>query len=93
MAEKALAQVKQGAVELLTPRMEQAAAEALAAKLAGGHWTHDYALTAGEARALGLPVKVGMPPEVMELMKLYPQPIQQSGVEYLPIDVPRQRRV
>jgi len=26
-------------------------------------------------------------------MKLYPQPIQQSGVEYLPIDVPRQRRV
>jgi len=36
---------------------------------------------------------VGMPPEVMELMKLYPQPIQQSGVEYLPIDVPRQRRV
>ena len=56
VAEKALVQVKQGAVELLTPRMENAAAEALAAKLAGGHWTHDYALTAGEARALGLPV-------------------------------------
>ena len=91
--EKALAQVKQGAVELLTPRMEQAAAEALAAKLAGGHWTHDYALTASEARALGLPVKVGMPLEVMQLMTLYPQPIQQSGVEYLPIDIPRQRRV
>ena len=93
VAEKALAQVKQGAVELLTPRMEQAAAEALAAKLAGGRWTHDYALTTGEARALGLPVKVGMPLEVMELIKLYRQPIQQSGVEYLPIDVPRQRRV
>ena len=92
VAEKALAQVKQGAVELLTPRMEQAAAEVLAAKLAGGHWTHDYALTASEARALGLPVKVGMAPEVMELMSLYPQPIQQSGVEYLPIDIPRQRR-
>jgi ClpP class serine protease len=93
MAEKALVQVKQGAVELLTPRMERSAAEALAAKLAGGHWTHDYALTASEARALGLPVKVGMPPEVMRLMSLYPQPIQQSGVEYLPIDIPRQRRV
>jgi len=39
VAEKALAQVKQGAVEILTPRMEQSAAEALAAKLAGGHWT------------------------------------------------------
>src|SRR5246127_3063298 len=46
VAEKALVQVKQGAVELLTPRMEHSAAEALAAKLAGGHWTHDYALTA-----------------------------------------------
>jgi ClpP class serine protease len=93
VAEKALVQVKQGAVELLTPRMEQSAAEALAAKLAGGQWTHDYALTAQQARALGLPVKVGMPPEVMRLMSLYPQPIQRSGVEYLPIDVPRQRRV
>jgi ClpP class serine protease len=93
VAEKALVQVKQGAVELLTPRMERPAAEALAAKLAGGHWTHDYALTASEARALGLPVKIGMPPEIMTLMTLYPQPIQQSGVEYLPIDMPRQRRV
>ncbi len=93
VAEKALAQVKKGAVELLTPRMEQAAAEALAAKLAGGHWTHDYALTADEALKLGLPVKVDMPKEVMELMKLYPQPVQQSGVEYLPIELPRQRRV
>ena len=93
VAEKALAQVRQGAVELLTPRMERSAAEALAAKLAGGHWTHDYALTAQEARALGLPVKVGMPPEVMQLMSLYPQPIQRSGVEYLPIEMPRQRRV
>src|SRR5260221_2655352 len=64
VAEKALAQVKRGAVELLTPRMEQAAAGSLAAKLAGGHWTHDYALTASEACALGLPVKVGMPLEV-----------------------------
>jgi len=93
VAEKALAQVKQGAVELLTPRMEHSAAEALAAKLAGGHWTHDYALTAQEARALGLPVKGGMPPEVMQLMSLYPQPIQRSGVEYLPIEMPRRRRV
>jgi ClpP class serine protease len=92
MSEKALAQVKRGAVELLMRRMEQPAAEALAAKLAGGHWTHDYALTASEASTLGLPVKVGMPLEVMELMKLYPQPVQRSGVEFLPLDIPRQRR-
>jgi ClpP class serine protease len=93
VSEKALAQVKKGAVELLTPRMDQAAAEALADKLAGGHWTHDYALTAEEATKLGLPVKVGMPNVVLELMKLYPQPVQRSGVEYLPVDLPRQRRV
>jgi hypothetical protein len=57
----------------------------------GGHWTHDYALTATEARELGLPVTVDMPLEVIELMKLYPQPVQRSGVEFLPIDVPGKR--
>src|SRR6516164_3444826 len=93
VGEKAVAQVKQGAIELMTPRLDQSAAEAIAEKLTGGYWTHDYALTATEAKALGLPVKVGMPLEVMEFMMLYPQPIRQSGVEYLPIDAPRQRRV
>jgi ClpP class serine protease len=93
VGEKAVAQVKQGAVELMTPRLDQSAAETIAEKLTGGYWTHDYALTASEARALGLPVKVGMRLQVMEFMKLYPQPIRQSGVEYLPIDAPRQRRV
>lgn len=93
VSEKALAQVKRGAVEIMTPRLDQAAAEALADKLAGGHWTHDYALTAAEAKSLGLPVKVGMPIEVMGLMKLYPQPIQKSGVEFLPIELPQRRRL
>jgi len=93
VSEKALAQVKRGAVELLTPRLDQAAAEAIADKLAGGHWTHDYALTATEAKALGLPVRVGMPSEVMGLMKLYPQPVQRSGVEFLPIELPRRPRM
>jgi len=91
MSEKALAQVKRGAVELLTPRLDQASAEKLAEKLAGGHWTHDYALTAQEATELGLPVSVGMPSEVLDLMKLYPQPVQRSGVDFLPIDVPAKR--
>jgi ClpP class serine protease len=92
VSEKALAQVKRGAVELLTPRMDQQTAEALAQKLAGGHWTHDYALTASEAADIGLPVNVGMPLEIIELMKLYPQPVQSSAVEFLPIDIPRGRR-
>ena len=93
VSEKALAQVKRGAVELLTSHLDKAAAEALADKLAGGHWTHDYALTATEASALGLPISVAMPLEVIELMKLDPQPVQRSGVEFLPLDVPTKRRV
>jgi ClpP class serine protease len=92
VSEKALAQVKRGAVELLTSHLDKTAAEALADKLAGGHWTHDYALTATEASALGLPVSVNMPREIIELMKLYPQPVQRSGVEFLPVDVPTKRR-
>ena len=91
VSEKALAQVKRGAVELLTPRMDKAKAAKIAEKLAGGHWTHDYALTADEAKSIGLPVKVDMPKQILDLMKLYPQPVQRSGVEYLPIDVPGRR--
>jgi hypothetical protein len=34
-----------------------------------------------------------MPGVVLDLMKLYPQPVQQSGVEFLPVEMPRQRRV
>jgi ClpP class serine protease len=92
ISEKALAQVKRGAVELLTPRLDQATAEKVAAQLAGGQWTHDYALTAQEAAQIGLPIKVGMPLEVLQLMKLYPQPVERTGVEFLPIDVPGKRR-
>jgi ClpP class serine protease len=91
VSEKAMEQVKRGAVELLTPQMEETAARALAEKLAGGQWTHDYALTAEEAKSIGLPVRVAMPNEVLDLMKLYPQPVQQSGVDFLPIDLPRRR--
>jgi hypothetical protein len=52
-----------------------------------------YALIKSEMLALDLPVKVGMRLEGVQLMTLYPQPIQQSGVEFLPIDLARQRRV
>jgi hypothetical protein len=39
-----------------------------------------------------LPVKVDMPQEILELMKLYPQPVERTGVEFLPIDVPTKRQ-
>jgi ClpP class serine protease len=93
LSEKAIEQVKRGAAELMAPRKDTKAAEALADELAGGRWTHDYALTAIEAGKLGLPIKSAMPLEVMRLMTLYPQPVQASRVEYLPIEFPRQRRL
>jgi ClpP class serine protease len=88
---KAIDQVKMAAQRLLARRLPADQAEALAQKLATGTWTHDYPISAEEARELGLPVSTEIPDRVLELMALYPQPVhtQQGGVEYLP--VPRQK--
>lgn len=91
VSEKATAQVKRGAVEIMTPRMERAAAEALAETLTSGTWTHDYALTPQEATDLGLAITVGLPQGVLDLMKLYPAPVRQSVVEFLPFEPPGRR--
>lgn len=91
---KAIAQVTETARSLLAGRMDPAAAEALATRLATGTWTHDYPIGAEEAREMGLPVSLEMPAEMMELMKLYPQPVrrQAGGVEYLPERRPSEAR-
>jgi ClpP class serine protease len=89
---KAIAQVKQAAIELLKRKMPEDKADALAEKLSTGTWTHDYPIRATTAKDLGLPVSTDMSNDVLELMKLYPQPVRQQnagGVEYIP--VPRQR--
>jgi len=88
VSDKAIRQVTRGAVEIMTPRMERGQAEDLAHKLASGTWTHDYALTPTEAHDLGLEITVGMPSEILDLMKLYPAPVKQSAVEFLPFDPP-----
>jgi ClpP class serine protease len=89
---KAIAQVKAAAQSFLAKHLPPDRAEALAEKLATGTWTHDYPISAAEAREMGLPVNTDMPDEILELMSLYPQPArsQGSGVEYLPI--PRQKQ-
>ena len=89
---KAIAQVKQSASDILKKRLPPDKADALAEKLSTGTWTHDFPLFAATAKELGLPVSTDMPDDVLELMKLYPQPVRMQGgggVEYLPI--PRQR--
>jgi ClpP class serine protease len=90
---KAIAQLKQSASDILKKRLPAEKAEALAEKLSTGIWTHDYPLFAATAKELGLPVSTDMPNDVLDLMKLYPQPVRAQsgggGVEYLPI--PRQK--
>jgi len=89
---KAIQQLEAAATGLLMRRMEEDAARALATKLTAGTWTHDYPISAEEARSLGLPISTDMPKEVLQLMTLYPQPVRQQkgNVEYLPI--PRQSK-
>lgn len=87
MATKALAQVRELVVRLTTANgMPPEKAEQLAAALGSGRWTHDYPITFEQARELGLPVSADMPPEVYELMDLYPQPAQRRPtVQYIPL--------
>ena len=85
LSEKALHQVKQGALELIGDKLPQEQASDLVEKLAGGQWTHDYGLTAEAAQGLGLNVKTGIAPSILELMKLYPQPVRLlPSIEFLP---------
>ncbi|MEA2905664.1 MAG: hypothetical protein QOI12_3051 [Alphaproteobacteria bacterium] len=90
---KAIAQIRQSATDILKKRLPADKAEALAEKLSTGTWTHDYPLFAATAKELGLPVNTNIPNDVLDLMKLYPQPVRAQsgggGVEYLPI--PRQK--
>jgi ClpP class serine protease len=94
MAEKALRQVERAVKNLLTDRMPEGKASALAHTLSSGTWTHDYPIAVTEARELGLPISTEMPVEVFELMQLYPQTTQRRpSVEYIPLPYgPPERR-
>jgi ClpP class serine protease len=86
VARKALVQVQIMVRDLLMEHMTEDKASEIAVKLSTGTWTHDYAITVEEAKALGLPVTSEMPAEVYELMRLFPQPTRQRpSVEYVPI--------
>lgn len=87
VSEKAIEQVKKAVFELLTAKgtLSEEKAREVAEILATGRWTHDYPISADEAKTLGLKVNTDVPPEFFELLTLYPQPIQQvPAVEYLP---------
>lgn len=90
IAEKAIRQVKNTVLCLLSDKMDTEQAEKVATTLATGVFTHDYPITVQEARALGLPVSTEMPKLVYQIMSLYPQTAQRRpSVEYIP--APRTR--
>jgi ClpP class serine protease len=64
--------------------------ESIIEALTTGQVTHDYPITIEEATELGLPVTVGLPRAIYNLMELYPQP--QGGrpsVQYIPLPYDR----
>jgi ClpP class serine protease len=97
VAQKAAVQLEASARELLTRTQTPEKAAELAKLMSSGTWTHDYPITFDEASRLGLKVSSEMPPEIMQLMSLYPQPVRrQPSVQYSPArrhaDAPVDRR-
>lgn len=86
IAEKAINQVRDFVFTLLRDKLGEERAKKVAEILTEGRWTHDYPLTVETIREFGLNVSTEVPPEVYELMDLYPQPIIQRhpGVEFVP---------
>ena len=85
IARKALTQVFETVIDLVSERMPEDKARELAQALATGRWTHDYPITVNQARELGLPVSTAMPRQIYDLMALYPQASQRRpSVEYVP---------
>ncbi|MFP3286745.1 MAG: ATP-dependent Clp protease proteolytic subunit [Acidilobus sp.] len=88
VAEKAIRQTKELVVELIKDKVGEEKAKQIADRLVGGYYTHDYPITVDQLREMGLKVSTNVPPEVYDLMALYPQArASRPGVEYLPYPV------
>lgn len=86
VSRKAIKQVCRTVRSLMAKHMPEDKADEIATALSEGRWTHDYPIDVAQARGLGLPVTDRVPPEVYDLMDLYPQSGQRRpGVEYIPI--------
>ncbi|MCX7596762.1 MAG: hypothetical protein N2235_24070, partial [Fischerella sp.] len=89
MARKAIQQVQRFVRTLLKDsipkqKVKPENIENIVEALTSGRVTHDYPITVEEATEMGLPITVGLPRIVYDLMELYPQP--QGGrptVQYL----------
>lgn len=92
IAEKALRQVKKTVISILMENgVLKEKAKLIAQALTSGQWTHDYPIEYEEAKQLGLPVEIGLPREIYDLMDEYPQAaIRRPSVHYIPIPYQRE---
>lgn len=90
LSRKAIAQVQYFVRTLLkdeipSPKIAPENIDRIIDKLTTGQITHDCPITVEEATELGLPITVGLPRSIYQLMEFYPQP--QGGrpsVQYIP---------
>lgn len=91
IGKKAIAQLHSAIFDLLGDQFPPEKKKELATILTSGKWTHDYGITAEEAKVMGFPINTEMLPAIYELMRLYPQPVRRTpSVEYLPF--PHERK-
>ncbi|MBR8829014.1 MAG: hypothetical protein DSM107014_14130 [Gomphosphaeria aponina SAG 52.96 = DSM 107014] len=90
LAEKAIKQVQLFVRTLLLDdipkqKVDPANIDHIIEVLTTGRITHDCPITVEEGSALGLPVTVGLPRSIYQLMELYPQPpTGRPSVQYIP---------
>jgi len=86
IAEKAINQVFNFVKNLIIDKYGEERAEEIARVLTEGRFTHDYPITAEEARKLGLNISTELPEEIYVLMQLYPQAQGvRPSVQYVPL--------
>ena len=86
ISRKAMNQLRECVRDILKDNMNYVKADEVADLLTRGEWTHDYPITAEEAKTIGLPISTDMPEEVYQLMNLFPQPSnRRPSVQYIPV--------
>lgn len=91
VARKALAQVQRFVRSLLEDAIPEQKVnpeniQKIIDRLTTGQVTHDYPVSVEEAEGMGLPITVGLPREIYDLMDLYPQPMMgRPSVQYIPM--------
>lgn len=82
LAAQATKQISDIIINLVSDRVGSANAKRIALFLTKGDKTHDYPITPQEAKKLGLPVSIGLRPEVYKLMETY-RIFRQSSIDVL----------